>query len=546
MKIVEQILTSSIILLMSNTSFADCNMEGVIHNQGPIIIENINIFDGSNKNLLKNTRVLIDYVRTPDFTSNTGKVIPGYDVGYFIKEVTTKSAFTVAYDSSRQRVIDGKGMTMMPGLIDAHAHLSWAKAKPIFDFSKEVAAGIATFSDWPTRGEKATLDEAQYRLENGFTSVREVGGIGQLAKPCIDTYVPNSTAYEGQSGSRIWYAGSVISPTGGHADNESDFEDKFRFIKDLGKMTHEERENLVMQADAFGLYKADGVAEVSEATRKQFIKGAQFIKIATGGGISSPHDPIDATIMRGEEVSAITEITDGLHTYTTTHAYEGETIARDINHGVQMIEHANRLNDAAARLAKRYERRYNRSSGQDTSVWLDISPFFDNQYANPKDGQSVAKQRIVQKGTLDAYALVKKYKLKNVGWGADVMFEPRGSEKAAPMIASLEQDLKPLSHYRIGGKGPYHNYGWSNYDILKMVTSKNGQILTKSGPRTPYLGVDGTYLKPGLIGVIKPNAVADLIIVNGNPLENLSLFRDTANNIKFIMKDGIIFKNDIQ
>jgi imidazolonepropionase-like amidohydrolase len=69
--------------------------------------------------------------------------------------------------------------------------------------------------------------------------------------------------------------------------------------------------------------------------------------------------------------------------------------------------------------------------------------------------------------------------------------------------------------------------------------------VTKSGPLTPYLGVDGSYLKEGLIGHIAPNAVADLILLKGNPLNDLSFLSNPSKNIQLIMKDGIIYKNTL-
>ena len=122
---------------------------------------------------------------------------------------------------------------------------------------------------------------------------------------------------------------------------------------------------------------------------------------------------------------------------------------------------------------------------------------------------------------------------------------------ALPILAQMPISLEPLKHFKIDGTNRYKDYSYSNLDILKMVTYNNGLVLTKSGLRTPYQGVDGTYLKEALIGFIGPNAVADLILVEGNPLEDLSLFKEKdekgfSSKIKLIMKDGIIYKNTLQ
>jgi imidazolonepropionase-like amidohydrolase len=436
----------------------------------------------------------------------------------------------------------------MPGLIDSHAHLSWANAQPLADFAQLIAAGKASFKDWPHYGQQASLAEAENRLMSGYTSVREVGGVSHMVKGCIDTSLNDKgVAILGKPGPRVWQSGAVISATGGHADAETDFEEKFRFIKNLDQMTVQERENLVMQFDAFGLRKADGVMDVKKAVRDQFVKGANFIKLATGGGSSSPHDPIDATTYSADEVRAAVEVTDGLNTYATTHAYESFTIERDLKNGVQMIEHANLIDDRTAKILKSKEKLKN-EKGFDTSVWVDLSPFFDNQFANPKEGIHFLKQKVVQKGTICSYGYVKKYQLNNVGLALDIMFENGGAIKAPMMLAHMPKDLEPLQRPGVGHqcKGVKRPYFYSNFDILKMAIYNNARILTKSGPRTPYAGMDGAYLKPESIGVIAPGAVADLILVDGNPLVSLDMFYDVKKNIRMIMKDGVIYKNTIQ
>lgn len=537
-------------LFQVHADILSCNIQGPPHNQGPILFTNVNVFDGKTNKIFRNARVLVDYVRSPDGIAYDGSIIKGSDIGYFIKEISLSGVLSTPYDASKVRNIDGNGLTLMPGLIDSHSHLSWADIKPFLQFASKVQAGVATFADWPSTGVDASLNEAKNRLMDGFTTIRETGGLAHRIKKCIDPSISGTEhiAYEGVIGPRIIYAGSVISPTSGHADIESELDEKFHFISPVENMTASQREDLVLQADAFGVYKADGVSETSKAVRAQFAKGAQFIKIATGGGIVSPHDPIDGTIMTDDEVAAVTEITDGMNTYTTTHAYEGETILRDVRHGVQMIEHANLINEDAIRLVKSKQNKRELYPSRNTSVLLNISPFFQNQYdgSSALSGYNLDKLRIVEASTLNAYALAKKYKLRNIGWGSDVLFLPGGASIAPLMLANMPIDLAPLKNFKIQGSKKYGNYSYSNYDIIKMATYNNGLIVTKSGPRTPYLGVDGSYLRDGLIGYIGPNAVADLILVNGNPLDDLSFLKDAASNIKLIMKDGIIYKNTLR
>ena len=557
-------------VLLTTTLIADASqpIPGGIHNQGPIVIKNINIFDGIHPKLIKNATVLIDYVRTSDSISGSGTTMYGYDVGYFIKEIASNNASLKSqYDASRTRIIDGHNKVMMPGLIDTHVHLSWANVTPLKKFSilMHAPGSNLQMGDWLKEDNRSPDDpafvpnaiwsakeEAKLRLYQGFTAVREVGGAAHLVTDSIDPHeIPLDPAKPkgpkvkiiGEPGPRVWNSGSVISATAGHADLQTDLAEKFKLFKDPDMMNLVEREELVYQLDRFGLRTANGVADVQEAVRNQFVKGANLIKITTGGGVSSPHDPIDATTFDNDEVIAAVQVADGYNTYVTTHAYEGKTILRDITHGVRMIEHANLLNDAAARLIKRKEKKKDKYKNP-VGPWLGISPFFDNEYANPKEGLSALKQKQTQAGTLKTYMLAKKHMLQNIGWGSDVVFEANGGVKAPHMIAHLPEDLAPLKRWK-NAKGQRVNHSYSNFDILNIITKKNGEVLTLSGPRTPYLGSNGDYLKRGDIGTLRPGSVADLLIVDGNPLNSLDIFYDVEKNLKLVMKDGIIYKNDI-
>ena len=543
---------------------------GDVHNQGPIIIQNVDVYDGVKPYLQKNATLLIDYVRTPDRISGTGAVISGSDVGYFIKEIAINGKpLKTKLDLSQARTIDGKHKVLMPGLIDTHAHLSWANAPfvqafakkrkepgstlTLFDWVTEDTTHDPSSPDWIPNGVYGSKYEAKRNLSMGFTSIRETGGIAQTAQPSIDpkyTTLDSSSNSEplknrlilGQPGSRIWHSGSMVSATSGHADSELLLYSQFQLIDNPEKMTVEQREEIAYELEKFGFTTVDGADKVLKAVRKQLAKSADFIKIATGGAISTPLDPLDATTMDAEEVKAAVTAAKGFNTYVTTHAYTGNTVVRDVALGVRMIEHADLLNDAAARAVKLRENLKD-SSGTNIGPWLGVSAFFDNAYANPKEGLAQIKQREVQQGTLKTYALIKKYGISHIAWGSDALFEKNGGEKSPKIIAHLPEDLKPLKRWE-NKKGQFVNYSYSNADILKMVTSNNGKVLTMSGIRTPYNGTDGTYLKEGKIGQITPGAVADLLIVEGNPLSSLDFLYDVDANLHIIMKDGVVYKND--
>jgi imidazolonepropionase-like amidohydrolase len=127
-----------------------------------------------------------------------------------------------------------------------------------------------------------------------------------------------------------------------------------------------------------------------------------------------------------------------------------------------------------------------------------------------------AKAEEVWPGIARSYELAKKYKIKTA-WGTDVLFSRALAQKQGAILASLTRWYTPA-------------------EALAMATSTNAELLQLSGKRNPY---------PGKLGVVEQGALADLLLVDGNPLENISLIADPASNFKVIMKDGQIYKNTL-
>ena len=125
-----------------------------------------------------------------------------------------------------------------------------------------------------------------------------------------------------------------------------------------------------------------------------------------------------------------------------------------------------------------------------------------------------AKLRQVITGTDNVYALAKKYRIKTA-FGTDVLFSKELAERQGAMLAALNRWYSPA-------------------EALIMATSTNAQLLQLSGLRNPY---------PGELGVVEGGALADLLLVDGNPLENLALVADPDKNFLVIMKNGRIYKD---
>jgi imidazolonepropionase-like amidohydrolase len=251
---------------------------------------------------------------------------------------------------------------------------------------------------------------------------------------------------------------------------------------------------------------ADGVDQVLSAVRFNLKAGASQIKITGGGGVISETDPIDSTQYTDDEIKAAVNAAANWGTYVAAHVYHPEGILRVLEAGVKSIEHGHLMDEESAkRIAEK-------------DAWLCIQPFFDDdvcfQYLDEKRAE---KAKILVSGFDRTMQLAAKYQL-NLAFGTDVVCAPENN------VWQLEL-LELFSSYL------------TNFEILRMATSVNAKLFELSGKRHPY--------QAGPLGVIKPGAYADLLIVEGDPLQDLKVLVDYENNLKLIMKDGRVFKNTL-
>ena len=186
------------------------------------------------------------------------------------------------------------------------------------------------------------------------------------------------------------------------------------------------------------------------------------------------------------------------------HAYTPRAIQTAIRAGVKVIDHGQLMDEATAKLMA------------EKGVWLSIQPFLDNEFSNPHVGEARAKQLEVSAGTDRAYALAKKHGIKTA-YGTDILFNPKMPATQGAQLATLTRWYTPA-------------------EILRMATSTNAQLLALSGPRNPY---------PGALGVVEEGALADLLLVDGDPTADIRLVADPERNFLVIMKDGRIYKNAV-
>ncbi len=330
-------------------------------------------------------------------------------------------------------------------------------------------------------------ESATAMLMRGFTSARDMAGPVFTLKEAIDR--------GDVVGPRIWPSGAMISQTGGHGD--------FRELDELPRTATSE----LSPAEEYGVGAiADGVPEVLRRTREQLMLGVSQVKLAAGGGVASAYDPIDVTQYTEEELSAAVEAAEDWNTYVAVHAYTPRAIQKAIRAGVKSIEHGQLMDEETARMMA------------ENDVWLSIQPFLDDEDANPypEGSPNRANQLLVAEGTDNAYNLAKQYNLKTA-WGTDTLFNPKGSARQGAKLAKLVRWYSPR-------------------EVLRMATSTNAELLALSGPRNPY---------PGTLGMVAEGALADLLLVDGNPLENIRLIENPEQNFLVIMKDGVIYKNSL-
>jgi imidazolonepropionase-like amidohydrolase len=327
---------------------------------------------------------------------------------------------------------------------------------------------------------RLSAEQSRRMLLRGFTAVRDVGGPSFELKRLIDS---------GKlMGPRIWPSGPMISQTSGHADLRLPDEPSRRFT---GKVPRAEQ--------VWASVIADGRAEVLTAVRENLRLGASQIKIAAGGGTSSEYDPLDVTQYTLDEMQAAVGAASDWNTYVTVHAYHPKSVRRAIEAGVKVIEHGNLLDEDTLRLMA------------EKGIWLSGQMLVDSTEA--MDPKRREKRKPAIEGQRIVWPMAKRLGVK-LAWGTDFLFEPELNEEQNAYLLRLKPFFTPA-------------------ELLRLATHDNAQLLALSGPRTPY---------EGRLGVVEQGALADLVLVNGNPLVDIDLIGDPARNFSVIMKDGVIVK----
>lgn len=325
--------------------------------------------------------------------------------------------------------------------------------------------------------------EAGDMLMRGFTAVRDLGGPMLTARPMID---------RGElPGPRIYASGAMVSQTSGHGDSRLPSERSRRFFGEVSK------------GEQLGAnFIADGRDEVLTAVRENLRAGASQIKVMAGGGAASAYDPLDVTQYTLDVMKAAVEAADDWNTYVTVHAYTPRAVRRAVDAGVKCVEHGQLLDENTMKLLAA------------RGVWLSLQAL-DPAPPTAPEATRRKKAQVID-GTDNAFKWARKYGVK-LAWGTDYLFDPRQNSRQGADILKLKQWFTPA-------------------EILKLVTHDNAQLLALSGPRNPY---------PGKLGVVESGALADLLLVDGDPLADIDLIGDPVKNFVVIIKNGKVYKNSL-
>lgn len=324
---------------------------------------------------------------------------------------------------------------------------------------------------------------AKFYLDNGFTTIRDAGG----THPDLARAFNAGQLY----GPRVYPSGAIVSQTSGHGDSRQPHEPN---PAHTGGSPY-------MSAD-FGIV-ADGVDAHLVAVRENLKNGATQIKIMGGGGVMSDFDPIHSLQPSPAEIRAAVQAAGDWGTYVLAHAYTAEAITRLVENGVLSIEHGLLIDDEAAKLVKK------KGAVISTQLYI-FRQMLDGAYMTDFQKE---KAQLVRAGQENLIRLIKKYDI-TTGFSTDFIFG----------------DYQPLPD-----EFTERAIFWSNAEVLHQATAEGGEIIRMAGKLNRH----------GNFGEIREGWVADLLLHNGEILEDLSVLADPEANLALIMKDGEIIKAEL-
>jgi imidazolonepropionase-like amidohydrolase len=361
-------------------------------------------------------------------------------------------------------VMDARGKTVMPGLIDCHVHVVASRLN--LGEVQRMPNVLATL---------ASLPILQGMLMRGFTTVRDAGG--------ADAAIAEATRTDMIPGPRIFPSGKALSQTGGHGD--------FRMRTDI-------LEPCACSQKVGSLARVvDGVDAVRAAIREELLRGATQIKIMASGGVASPSDPIHYLGFSADEIHAAVEEASNAGTYVLAHAYTARAIRRAVELGVRTIEHGNLVDEDAARVMAEHG-----AFMVPTLITYEALANEGAKYGLPQ--ASVDKIESVRGAGLKALETLARAGVR-MGLGSDLLGESH----------RLQSDELRIRAQVLGAGA-----------TLQQATLIGAEILGQGGQ----------------LGVLKAGALADVLVVDGDPLADIGCLLGQGDRIEAIIKDGKRYK----
>ena len=357
---------------------------------------------------------------------------------------------------------------------------------------------------WSFNGSITSLDELHWSyvgalgvmmarrwLDWGFTTVRSAGGADIGLKKAIDEgFVP---------GPRVFPSMATLSSTGGHGD--------WRHFTDAHPRFGGSRPPF----ESFGhTTMVDGEADVIAAAREQFRQGATQLKLMGSGGISSVFDPIDMHGFTEAEYRAAVEVAEQYGSYCMAHTYMSHTTQRCLKAGVRSIEHGMLCDEDTIKMMA------------DSGAYLSTQAYPAVVACAPENvppmwtGDRREKAIRVHNGFNNMVELANKHNVK-ITWSTDVC-------QGQKIVLAAPQEWTVRANY------------WEPLDILRQATSNAAELVELCGNRNPY----------GKLGVIQEGALADLVLLEGDPSKDISLLANPKESVRLIMKDGRVYKNNLE
>ncbi|NOC91227.1 MULTISPECIES: metal-dependent hydrolase family protein [Ruegeria] len=405
--------------------------------------------------------------------------------GNLIKEISTDGI-----EAPNATMIDGGGRTLMPGMHDQHVHL--LVFNPLSDGLRQ---NITPFH----LGGVATI-RSERILMNGFTTVRDLGGPAKSIARIIDTGM--------FPGPRIYSSEAFITQTSGHAD--------FRKLNDRHPTLSGQGPSHWVDTDMS--FIADGPEQIRMAVRENLRRGATQIKVMVSGGVTSEFDPLHSLQYQADEIQMAVKTAEQWGTYVTCHVFTEQAIRNCIDNGAKTVEHIPFLTKEAAEIMVEKQIMFATAVAPVYSVTTEQAEAFYTpaSFAKWKSVRDAAANMIeviqTTPGMIDLYTL--------------------GTDLINNWDQTLEQDKKMNDEFKY-----LHEAKFKPFDILRMATSNGARMNRLTGLNNPY--------QDGPLGVVEEGAYADLLLVDGNPLEDILLLADPDPNLKVIMKDGVIYKNTL-